>query len=291
MFFAKWFAPRRTPSKGNSRPRQSFRPSLSLLEDRNSPNGFGPGWMDGPLGPDPSAGGGPHQCSDGGGSQGGGYHGAAVSALAATQFYVDVPGNITPGVPTYVTVVALDTNGDPTSNYTGTVNLSTTDAKSNLPSTYTFTASDQGQHTFQVAFQTPGTQTVTATDSATSSITGDASTFVDTVGPVTHFGLHVKGRAGVGGTTTVIVSALDAEGKVVAGYTGTVQLSSSDSAAKLPAAYTFTSADAGSHSFTVNFNTKGRDTLTATDTTTSSLTGSTRVLVGATVSHVSHPHR
>src|SRR5262249_20865127 len=56
-------------------------------------------------------------------------------------------------------------------------------------------------------------------------------------------------------------------------YTGTIHFSSSDNAALVPADYTFTPADNGSHTFTATFNTGGTQSLTARDTTTSSITG------------------
>jgi len=66
-------------------------------------------------------------------------------------------------------------------------------------------------------------------------------------------------------------------------YEGTVDLSSTDSqAAGLPASYTFTAADAGSYTFTnVVLKTAGSRAITATDSVTSTITGSTTVDVTA----------
>ena len=54
--------------------------------------------------------------------------------------------------------------------YTGTVTFSTTDPDPGvvLPPDYTFTASDQGTHTFSggITLMTPGDEMLTATDSA-----------------------------------------------------------------------------------------------------------------------------
>jgi hypothetical protein len=90
------------------------------------------------------------------------------------------------------------------------------------------------------------------------------------------------GPATVGLLTPVRVVALDASNNIVTGYTGTVHFTSSDSGAHLPADYTFKSSDDGSHVFWVTFEMAGEDTLTATDTMTSSITGSVneRVLPG-----------
>jgi hypothetical protein len=65
-----------------------------------------------------------------------------------------------------ITVTALDPYGNVATSYSGTVVLTSTDARASfLPSSYTFTAADRGAHTFRVTFQTIGSQTVTATDS------------------------------------------------------------------------------------------------------------------------------
>ena len=69
------------------------------------------------------------------------------------------------------------------------------------------------------------------------------------------------------------VTAYDAYGNVATGYTGTVHFTSSDAGATLPANYTFTSANAGTHTFSATLKTGGTQTITATDTVTSSITG------------------
>jgi hypothetical protein len=81
-------------------------------------------------------------------------------------------------------------------------------------------------------------------------------------------------KAGIAFTFTITV--LDAYGNVATGYTGTIHFSSSDPLALLPANYTFTSGtgkDNGVHRFSATFKTTGTQSLTATDTVTSSITG------------------
>jgi hypothetical protein len=199
--------------------------------------------------------------------------------LVATHFLVLAPENATTGVPTPVLVVALDGSNHVVPNYTGTVSFTSSDGNASLPANYTFTAADHGRHLFQVTFETAGSQTVTATDTTTSSITGQVSTTVVAPGPVTHFGIFTLGPALAGFPAPVLVVALDASNHVVAGYTGTVHFTSSDGSATLPADYTFTAADHGSHLFSVTFATPGRQTVTATDTTTSTITATLHVRV------------
>ena len=85
------------------------------------------------------------------------------------------------------------------------------------------------------------------------------------------------------------VTAYDVNNTVAAGYAGTIQFTSSDSAAILPANYTFTTADAGTHTFSATLKTSGLQTITATDTVSASITGkgSTTVSTGGTTASAS----
>ena len=81
-----------------------------------------------------------------------------------------------------VTVINPGDDGIDT-GYTGTVQFSSSsDAQALLPPTYTFTASDDGQHTFSVTFNTVGAQSITATDAATSANSGTAPVIVSPIG-------------------------------------------------------------------------------------------------------------
>ena len=74
-----------------------------------------------------------------------------------------------------VTVTALDAYGNIATGYLGTIHFTSSDARANLPSDYTFVAADAGVHTFTMIFKKSGTQTLTATDTHTGSIKGSAS--------------------------------------------------------------------------------------------------------------------
>jgi probable HAF family extracellular repeat protein len=89
-------------------------------------------------------------------------------------------------------------------------------------------------------------------------------------GPATHLGVTAAASALTDTPVAVTVTALDANNITVTGYTGTVQLTSSDPDAVLPAKGTL--AD-GIGVFTVEFNAGGAQTVTATDTANSSITG------------------
>jgi hypothetical protein len=77
----------------------------------------------------------------------------------------------------------------------------------------------------------------------------------------------------VGNALTYTVTALDYTGAPATSYTGTVAITSSDSAATLPANQTLSS---GTGTFQVTFGTKGLQTVTATDTTTQSINGTSQ---------------
>jgi hypothetical protein len=184
------------------------------------------------------------------------------------------PSPTTAGVSHTFTVRAKDAYGNIATGYTGTVTFTSSDPQAVLPANYTFVSGDHGVHTFSATLKTAGTQSITATDTVTSSITGTQSGI--TVNAAAASILVVTGfpspiAHGTSGTFTVTVE--DAYGNVATGYHGTVKFSSSDTAASLPANYTFTSTDAGVHTFTATLNTVGTQSITATDTVTSSITG------------------
>ncbi len=176
---------------------------------------------------------------------------------------------VNPGTPVMITVKALDQFNNVVAGYRGTVHFSSSDAMDGLPANYTFTAADNGVHTFTVMLsQTLGRHTVTVTDTATGAIQG--GTAVTETNMAIPSSLLVTGfpspvRVGVQGSFTV--TARDAMGNTLTGYRGTVHFTSSDPGAQLPGDYTFTATDNGTHVFMATLNTPGMQSLTATDST------------------------
>jgi FG-GAP-like repeat len=78
----------------------------------------------------------------------------------------------------------------------------------------------------------------------------------------------------VGTAGAFTVTARDALGGTLTNYSGKVHFTSSDPQAGLPADYTFTTADRGVHTFSATLKTAGPQSLTVTDLTTASATGS-----------------
>jgi hypothetical protein len=153
-----------------------------------------------------------------------------------------------------------------------------------LPVDYTFTASDQGTHTFSGGgtFFSAGAQTVMVQDTSPNAITG--STTVGVVpAPASHFLILASPTAVSGTPFDVVLAALDPYLNVDGNYTGTVTWTSSDpdSGTLLPADYTFQASDHGAVTFPagVTLVTLGDQTLTVTDTV-SGMTGSATVTVG-----------
>jgi hypothetical protein len=183
-----------------------------------------------------------------------------------------------------LTVTAVDAFGNITPSYGGTVTFGSTDEAATLASNYTFTSSDAGVHEFSggVTLRTAGSQTVTATDLASSAITGSQTVAVK---PGSAAKLRLSGLVdGPPGTPqTVTVTALDAYGNVATGYTGTIAFTSTDPAAVLPPNYTFTSSGAGVHTFTngATLNTTGAQKVTVTDTVHKSISGVESVSVAS----------
>jgi hypothetical protein len=76
-----------------------------------------------------------------------------------------------------LTVRAVDVYGNTAGGYTNSVTFSSTDPAATLPIPYKFSNADAGSHTFSgVVLRTPGTQRITATDSAGAVGTSNAIT-------------------------------------------------------------------------------------------------------------------
>ncbi len=102
-------------------------------------------------------------------------------AAAADHFLVTASfagSNYLSGAPLTVTVTAKNSDGTTDTGYAGTVHFTSSDGAAVLPGDYTYVSGDQGSRTFQVTLATAGSQTVTATDTSTSSIVGSVTVAV-----------------------------------------------------------------------------------------------------------------
>jgi subtilase family serine protease len=189
-----------------------------------------------------------------------------------THFAVTATQTETYGIPFNVTVTAKDQSNVST-GYSGTVHFTSSDPQAVLPADTTLIS---GSGIFNATLYTGGTQTITATDPANSTITGTVS--INLEGVPTQFGLRLPPYAvQTGSPFTFYVAALSGGENIVAtGYNGTVHFTSSDPLAVLPADTTLIQ---GMGTFNATMNTTGTQTLTVTDTVNTSLTGSGSVTV------------
>ena len=86
---------------------------------------------------------------------------------------------MTAGVAFSITVSAFDAYQNYATGYTGTVHFASTDRTASLPANFTFNAADAGTYTFSgLVLKKLGDQSITATDTLMSSITGSLSVSV-----------------------------------------------------------------------------------------------------------------
>ncbi len=191
---------------------------------------------------------------------------------AATLFTVAMPTNIVAGQSFTSKVTAQDAFGNTAKNYFGTVHFVTSAANAILPIDYAFDSTDLGVHAFTTALNTAGAQTLTAVDSSNSSVLGVGAGSVS-ASVATSLSLSVSGEAVAGNAVSVTVRALDAFGNVATGYRGTVSFASSDSLAVLPTSFVFNNKEAGVQTFSVTLKTAGIQSINATDTVNSTISG------------------
>ena len=206
--------------------------------------------------------------------------GVAVSAGPAVSLSVKAPTAVTTGFSFSVTVSAVDTFGNVAPSYAGTVHFTSSDPQATLPTNSTLNLGTGGFPFTLVTIS--GNETISAADTVTASLAGASGA----INVVTNAATHLSVTPTPAGVTTrqnfsLAVTALDAANNQSKIYTGTVHFTSSDTGptgAKLPAnsllpggnaTLTATLEDVGS----------GTQTVAATDTATSSITGSTLVSV------------
>jgi len=189
----------------------------------------------------------------------------AMVPTAATSLRVaGLPSPFTTNSSASVTVTALDAAGNTATGYRGTVGFASSDGAAVLPANYAFTAADAGVHAFAggVTLKTVGTQSVTATDTVSSSITGSAALQVVPAAAATVTVSLAPDSLVADGTSTAAVTATvtDAYGNHRAG--DTVSLASSGDAA----ISSVTDNGDGTYGATITASTTpGDETITATD--------------------------
>ncbi len=210
-----------------------------------------------------------------------------LAAAAKTLTIAGFPSPTVAGVDGKYTVTARDEFQNIADGYTGTVRFTSTDPIAGLPIDFTFGAGDKGVASFTAQLKTAGTQTITATDLVTATITGQQSGIVVTPAAASKF--VVTGHpttVNAGATSNFTVTAQDPFGNVDVNYAGKVSFSSDDKQASLPAPYGFQSGDKGVRLFSDVLRTAGLKSIGVVDINNALVTGSVsniNVLPGAAV--------
>src|SRR5262249_18064348 len=115
-------------------------------------------------------------------------------------------------------------------------------------------------------------------------VSGFSNPIVVSVKPATHFQVSAPGVATQGSVFQFVIAAQDDLNNAVPGYTGTVLFTSSDPQAVLPVNTTLTN---GLGTLLVTLKSLGSQTITATDTATSSIAGTSNgIIVAPAVSSI-----
>ncbi len=185
-------------------------------------------------------------------------------------FAITAPSNVAAGSPFFFTVTALNPQNSTNTAYTGTVHFTSSDGQSVLPADYTYTSADAGVHVFSATLKTAGGQTLTVTDNSLSSNNAVSSAISIAPLAATNYSVTAPANATAGKVFNFTVTALDMFNNIATGYTGTVKFSTSDTLATPPVNATLSG---GIGIFSATLKKAGSQTLTATDTGTSSIVG------------------
>ena len=181
---------------------------------------------------------------------------------------ITAPASAAPGVAFQFGVTAVDSGGNPVGDYDGTVHFTSSDGAAGLPPDSTMS---YGSGRFTGTLNTAGAQTITATDTAASALTGSSGSIsVTAAGVATRLVVAAPASATVGASFSFTVTAVDAFNNTVTSYAHTIHFTSTDSAAVLPSDAALAN---GTGTFTATLETTGRQLLTATDTAASAVSG------------------
>lgn len=207
----------------------------------------------------------------------------SVSPAAASHFVVSAPPTSIAGSALNLVVVAKDPFNNTLTEYTGTVHFSSSDAQAVLPADSLLIS---GTGIFTASLRTSGEQTLTASDTVSTFITGMSDAIAVSAASATHFSVEGPFVSTASLTFPITVTALDAFGNVANPYVGTINFTSSDPRATLPGNYKFTSSDAGVHVFNGGLLTAGLQSLKVADAANASISGAAEVIVNPAINVV-----
>ena len=104
----------------------------------------------------------------------------AYDSAEPERLAISAPSSVADGTTLSLTVTAVDPFGNPVTSFRDKVRFASNDKAAALPTDYTFTAADNGVHTFTVTLTTPGSRTVSVTDKLSALIKGTSDTITVT---------------------------------------------------------------------------------------------------------------
>ncbi len=202
--------------------------------------------------------------------------GIAVSPAAASQLALTTqPAGATAGsvFGTQPVVSVQDAYGNTVTGNSSSVTATLNTGSGALAGTTTVAAVNGIVSFSSLRIDTAGAKTLQFTDGALTAVNSGSFTVSPAAAATLQVASGTSQTAGTAFSTTV--TAKDAFGNTASGYLGTVHFTSSDPQALLPSNYSFLAADNGTHTFTnaVTLKTAGAENLIATDTITTTITG------------------
>lgn len=190
-----------------------------------------------------------------------------------THFAVTSPTPEAAGKPFNVTVTAVDASNRMVTSYSGTVHFASSDPQAVLPANSPLM---NGTGAFSVTLKTIAAETITVNDASSPALSGASNSISVTGPPATHLSLTAPANEPAGAPFSFTVTALDASNNVATSYAGSLHFSSTDAQAALPANSALTN---GTATFSATLKTMTNQTITATDTATASIIGTSGTIV------------
>jgi len=175
------------------------------------------------------------------------------------------PTTATAGLAFYAMLSARDQYNNVVKSFTDTIHIDSTDPQAVLPANFVLLG---GAKQVSIKLQTPGTKTITTTDTNNSASVTSGNIDVGTL--ISKYVITGPASSTVNAVNTYNITAKDTVGNTVPGYTGTVHITSTDLNASVPGDITLTN---GTGTFQVTFQTKGAQKVNANDTANAAIKG------------------
>jgi len=194
-----------------------------------------------------------------------------ITAGSATHFILTAPATADTALAFPATVVAKDQFENVVKNYGNIVHLSSSDSQAVLPADFTLTG---GARQVSVKLRTPGIKTITATDTTNPGLTAGA--FITVGATAAKFVITGPATTVPAASNAFTITVTDTVGNTVTNYSGTVHFQITDPAGAVSANTTLVN---GKGTFHATFKTAGTQTVTATDTLSAAIKGTTPITI------------